>query len=88
MKIHPPSKCKDRRIGCPFHGPTDHHMVTWPIQIRASGLVERICEHGVGHPDPDSVEYFAGLLLPDEGRWWTVHGCDGCCRPVSDPTAP
>jgi hypothetical protein len=30
--------------------------------------MERICDHGVGHPDPD--EFMADV--------W-VHGCDGCC---------
>lgn len=25
--------------------------------VRFSGLIERVCEHGVGHPDPDSVAY-------------------------------
>jgi hypothetical protein len=35
--------------------------------------MERICPHGVGHPDPDDV------FATD-----TVHGCDGCCTPPSD----
>ena len=30
---------------------------------------ERVCVHGVGHPDR------AVSLLPGAG----VHGCDGCC---------
>jgi hypothetical protein len=37
---------------------------------------ERICEHGVGHPDPDDVGYWAG-----RGYDITRHGCDGCCSP-------
>jgi hypothetical protein len=35
------------------------------------GLMERLCEHGVGHPDPDEINLGLG------GR--AVHGCDGCC---------
>jgi hypothetical protein len=35
---------------------------------------EWICEHGVGHYDPDLLEN-------------TVHGCDGCCsKPDFPPT--
>lgn len=31
------------------------NMSTWPTVHRESGLVERKCPHGIGHPDPDSV---------------------------------
>lgn len=47
----------------------------WPwidTTTRSSGLVEHICVHEVGHPDPTSV---AGL--GDDS--YAVHGCDGCC---------
>lgn len=45
-------------------------MVLWPQHWRGDRhLMERICPHGVGHPDPDDIN-------PDG-----VHGCDGCCRP-------
>jgi hypothetical protein len=43
----------------------------WRRIIRASGLVEWQCEHGVGHPDFKSVKKM--------GEEWGVHGCDGCC---------
>ena len=33
-------------------------------------IVERICPHGIGHPDPNQI-----LPTDDDGR----HGCDGCC---------
>lgn len=62
---------------CPFHNPSDHPLKDARIHIRADKamLVERICQHGVGHDDPDSVAYFHrnGLM------WAGVHGCDGCC---------
>lgn len=56
----------------------DHHMVKWPKVIRENTLVERICPHGIGHPDPDSLIYFErkGVEMMD------VHGCDGCCTKV------
>jgi hypothetical protein len=68
---------------CPFHYPSQHSMREWPIKIRTdrNNLVERLCEHGVGHPDPDSLAYLqAHLGVRDEG----AHGCDGCCA-MPDP---
>lgn len=75
LRIHDAAKCEG--YACPFHNPSDHHMRDWPMLVRLDNraLVERTCEHGVGHPDPDSAAYFA--------RWGDemvgVHGCDGCC---------
>ena len=40
--------------------------------IREDGRLERVCEHGIGHP----VGHKRGYLLRVDG----VHGCDGCCR--------
>lgn len=61
---------------CPFHDPSEHHMRDWPIVVRASGLTERTCTHGVGHPDPDSLAWLASVGRTD----LALHGCDGCCR--------
>ena len=37
---------------------------------RSSGIIEWICEHGVGHP----------VEVPDNIKsWGLIHGCDGCC---------
>ena len=69
-------KKKDCSGACPFHNPSDHKMKDFPILVRASALVERTCEHGVGHPDPDSVKYMNKATGQDA---WGVHGCDGCC---------
>ena len=43
--------------------------------IRASGLVEDICEHGVGHPNAVYLEEHD----PDGSKMLGVHGCCGCC---------
>lgn len=56
---------------CTIHNPSDHHMRDWPTHWREDRrIMERICPHGVGHPDPD------GLVPPGDDR---THGCDGCC---------
>lgn len=73
-KIHSQKTCEGP---CPFHSPSDHPLKDAKIHIRDDKmmLVERICEHGVGHDDPDSVAYFKA-----HGEEWAgTHGCDGCC---------
>lgn len=60
---------------CPFHTPSLHPMIEEPMNLRESGLIERMCKHGVGHPDPDSVTWFQRHGLEGFG----IHGCDGCC---------
>lgn len=73
-QIHAKSVCAGF---CPFHNPSNHPLKDAPIHIRGDKmmLVERICEHGIGHDDPDSVAYFHS-----KGEMWAgTHGCDGCC---------
>lgn len=66
--VHRPYQCKGEK--CCIHEPSNHHMVGWAMNFRPDrGIMERICQHGVGHPDPDD---------PTDD---TVHGCDGCCSP-------
>lgn len=67
------------RDGCAIHNPTDHIMSDFKQFMREdkSFLIERICPHGIGHPDPDSARFIA----KQEGNGSiNVHGCDGCCR--------
>ncbi len=47
---------------------------------RASGLVEDICKHGVGHPNCAWMNKFD----PGGLRGWGIHGCDGCCKPKKE----
>lgn len=46
--------------------------------VRARNLVrsDRICEHGIGHPDPDSL---AWLYTQIASYPWEDHTCDNCC---------
>jgi hypothetical protein len=67
---------------CPIHSPSDHHMRDWPLNWRDDrGLMERICPHGVGHPDPDHLAHTAALRGDEAAAVEGVHGCDGCCSP-------
>lgn len=75
---HDPAMCAGER--CIFHNPSPHRMGSWPYNLRASGLVERLCPCGVGHPDPDSVAWFEAQGRPG----FSVHGCCGCCVEGSD----
>lgn len=88
--VHAPELCEG--TFCPFHNPSDHHMKDWPTTVRYDRycLTERLCVHGVGHPDPDSIAWlkqgFAKNPLfydedpnADPGLIFGLHGCCGCC---------
>lgn len=77
-RVHPMTLCDGRP--CCLHDPSEHSMRDWPMLLRETGLVERICTHGVGHPDPDSAAWANEVMHTDV---WGVHGCDGCCREVA-----
>lgn len=78
MLVHAKESCGGRR--CVIHNPSDHHMKKWPWLMRTdrSNLIERLCEHGIGHPDPDSLYFFTDIAKYG-GESLSVHGCDGCC---------
>lgn len=76
---HDPDVCAHRV--CVLHNTTKHHMSDWPMDWRGDrGILERTCEHGVGHYDPDQVPYWKET----DQMWQTVHGCCGCCAPPED----
>lgn len=65
---------------CAIHRPSNHHMTMWKLHFRSDRppLMERICRHGVGHPDPDALAWLN--TQPNfKTHAWGVHGCDGCC---------
>jgi len=71
--VHSKTKCKGEY--CCIHNPSKHHMSDWQQVWREDkGAMERVCEHGIGHPDPDDPYY---SMTKHAG----VHGCDGCCNP-------
>lgn len=73
--VHDEHACQGEN--CVIHNPSKTHMITWPTHWRADRhLMERLCPHGIGHPDPDHLAH-----VPVEYRdTESIHGCDGCCR--------
>jgi hypothetical protein len=64
---HEKGACKE--YWCTLHNRSPHPMRYMQQFWRSDRhIMERVCSHGVGHPDPDE------LIEKD----WT-HGCDGCC---------
>lgn len=75
LRVHPREACAGRR--CWVHDPTPSHMDSWPVRWRADkSTAERVCPHGIGHPDIDDIAYNQSIGLDV-----TTHGCDGCCEP-------
>lgn len=67
LLTHPKEKCEGREIPCCIHSPSDHHMRTWEMNWRGdTGVMERLCPHGVGHPDPDHMTYVRSLTPEHE----------------------
>lgn len=68
---------------CCIHDPSDHPLSNARLHWRTDlGLMERICQHGVGHPDPDDLAFKRMHQGAEEFERfaWGAHGCDGCCR--------
>lgn len=74
--VHFPQACDGPR-GCAIHNhPSNHALNEAPMVWREDrGILERICEHNVGHPDHDSALYLTSIGQEDEN----IHTCDGCC---------
>lgn len=83
LNVHPFSECSGASLrygeatsGCPLHRPSNHGMRGWPLSYRSDRKIfERLCPHGVGHPDPDSVSRHWVTRRQNE----SIHRCDGCC---------
>ena len=77
VNVHDPSLCEGS--GCAIHNhPSDHPLKDSPLNWRTDrGILERVCPHGVGHPDWDAAWYLQSLGRGHEN----IHGCcpDMCC---------
>lgn len=79
MKAHNPCLCKGQV--CCLHNRSAHHMRGFKQLFRYDRMMmERVCEHGVGHPDPDHLDYIRRERGESEYIVEGIHGCDGCCR--------
>lgn len=62
IRVHALSACEGRDIPCCIHSPSGHHMREWEMNWRSdTGVMERLCPHGIGHPDPDHMKYVMSL---------------------------
>jgi hypothetical protein len=62
-------RMEDCNPPCTIHSHGEHPLAHEPLLWRNDrGIFEHICEHGVGHPCPDSLNNDSG-----------IHGCCGCC---------
>ena len=78
LHVHPKGECAGPN--CVIHNPSHHPLSDAPLHWRAdTSTMERICPHGVGHPDPDDIAFKASVD-PEAAEWFGVHGCDGCCQ--------
>lgn len=76
---HSPERCAGQKA-CPLHKRTNHSMRAFPQHFRWDrGLMERICPHGIGHPDPDQWDFFVAVYGEERAHAEFIHGCDGCC---------
>jgi hypothetical protein len=80
VNVHDRSSCEGHP--CCVHNPTESHMYGWPQNFRVDRqFMERVCEHGIGHPDPDHMHYLRRTTAAEDAYAEGIHGCDGCCRP-------
>lgn len=77
LRVHNRKYCEGQ--DCCIHHPSDHHMTQWPLNWRADRkIMERICDHGIGHPDIDDANF--RKQRDPQNYDYGVHGCDGCCQ--------
>lgn len=67
-------------MGCVVHNPQMSHMSYWAMNWREDrGMMERICPHGIGHPDYDQVRFWTRTMKWQDAWAEMTHSCDGCC---------
>lgn len=73
--VHSEAGCEGQ--WCVIHHPKPSHTSEWPLHWRGDrAIFERICPHGIGHPDPSQLDYWEA-----RGQSYNaIHGCCGCCE--------
>lgn len=65
---------------CAIHNPSEHPLRYAPQQWRNDlRMLERVCQHGFGHPDVDNLDYIFQMFGETAAAHASVHTCDGCC---------
>jgi hypothetical protein len=78
LRVHLRNACKGHP--CCIHDPSAHPLNTAPLHWRVEReVMERLCEHDIGHPDPDHLAHVKRLYGSERAWVDAVHGCDGCC---------
>lgn len=81
--VHMPSD--DCRVyGCVIHHTRVHPMRGFRTHWRGDrGIMERMCPHMVGHPDPQDLNFIRRTRGADAASMESIHGCcEGlCCVP-------
>lgn len=79
LNTHAAGQCSGTH--CTIHNPSDHPLNKAPLNWREDRqLMERICTHGVGHPDRDGLAHLRKALGDKYATYaFDRHGCDGCC---------
>lgn len=73
---------------CSVHNPSSHSMVRFPQYWDAQRFqMQRVCPHGIPHPDPDDLAYSALVNGEEFAEFQRDHDCcdEGCCAPVPVP---
>ncbi|KQR17261.1 hypothetical protein [Cellulomonas sp. Leaf334] len=79
LGTHDPAKCADDDASL-IHRPSRHPLQSAPMAWHAElGLLERICGHGIHHPDLDALAYARRTRGTSVGDEFAQHDCDGCC---------
>lgn len=88
--VHDPSACTEQE-SCVIHAPSAHPLVNAPTHWRVRReddeyetlvqVMERICPHGVFHPDPDDIAFLAREKDEEAASIAARHECceEGCC---------
>jgi len=78
LNVHRAGDCSGGN--CPIHNPSEHYLADAPRHyVGDKQLMERVCEHGVHHPDPDALAHLARVHGAEWAAEIGVHTCDGCC---------
>lgn len=75
LDVHANSpECQEH--GCPIHNPSDRAVAIGTTHYNTERQrMDRVCEHGLAHPDPDSQDWRERHFGDRDDE----HDCDGCC---------